>query len=142
LRRLVLVLVVLAAACGGVPTDPLPIATETVRPTCPPQACATLDGVPLGPFRVLVSVDTPPCDRCNDRAGTAVSALERLVPGHPPVAAIALFDPDPFAWCGAAECISSGSLNIFVFMFTDDTTQPVVVRCGVVSCEQVDGYGL
>ena len=139
--------VLLLAACGAVvPSGPTTTRTPTAGlATCEPNAplaCSTLDGIALGRFWTSVSLDTPPCDNCHDLAGTAVAALDRLAPSHPPLTAIDEFGPDPYALCGATSCIKSGGLSIFVFRFADATTLPIVVMCvGVNPCGQVDHYG-
>ena len=139
--------VVLIAACGAVPTEapatPVPTATLATCEPNAPLACTTLEGVPLGRFGASVSLDTPPCvDRCHDLPGTALSALERMAPNHPPVAAIDEYGPDDRALCGTAPCLTTAALGIFVFGFADATTLPIVVICvGVSPCEQVDHYG-
>ena len=126
------------------------LACVAPRPTadwaqCHPNgalACTTVTGVPLGRFRVAVSLDTAPCDGCQDLAGTAMAALRVE---HPPVTAIDQYDPDPFVLCRDVEAGCGGpDIGIFVFRFADDTTLPVVVVCPAIPgsvCRQVDHYG-
>jgi hypothetical protein len=96
----------------------------------------------FGPRGGPVSLDTPPCDNCDDQPGTARAALERMAPGHPPLTAIERFEPDLRVLCGDVRCVAM--VAIFVSTFSDATTLPIIVRCsGAIGgvCEQVDHYG-
>jgi hypothetical protein len=95
-----------------------------------PLACSTLGDAKLGYHIRSAPARTAPCGPCRDTIGTAVAALKKDWPNHPPLASIDEFEHDQRDLCPSGACTySSAPPTIIVFGFTDGTNLPIEVGC-------------
>jgi hypothetical protein len=148
-KRLVIGFAVAAFAVTGL----LVVRAAAILPDwarCSPNgelSCSTVDGIALGGFIRSWEADAPPCvGACGEPAEVARKELDLREPDHPTIMKLDEYGADRHVLCGDTLCAVSGGggPDIFVFVFGDSTSLPIVVlvSCpGIGACRIINGYG-